>query len=381
MIPFHRYAAAGIFVAVASVLVICVTFSFSYRYSSPKIALQAWPWNGEARGVWAGQLILNGDFDSARRIARKALSQVPGDAGALRAFGMVQPDSETDGRALRLMTLASKASRRDLQTNLWFIEYYVAKGNIPEAIRYYDYSLKTSADAEQILFPVLVPAMANPVIAKAVASKLVSRPVWTTSFFQYAFSSGAADGEIVPIVINLAHDRVGLSDDLKRQYAQRLAERGNMEGLSRLARGLGHPLVEGSASLDNVGGLPPSDWRLLSSSGISVFPNPAGGISFVASQSGPFAERVFHLPPGTYVLQSKLKMDDGGDAAQISWAVACLPTGQKVDSAQRGDATKITVPKDCPFQKAGLLVDSANLSDGGEVAGNVSQLSLRKTAP
>lgn len=378
MIPFHRYAAAGIFVAVASVLVICVTFSFSYRYSSPQIALRVWPWNGEARSAWAGRLILNGDFDSARRIARKALSQVPGDAGALRAFGMVQPDSETDGRALRLMTLASKASRRDLQTNLWFIEYYVAKGNIPEAIRYYDYSLKTSADAEQILFPVLVPAMANPMIAKAVAGKLISRPVWMTSFLQYAFSSGAADGEIVPIVINLAHDHAGLSDDLKRQYAQRLAERGNMEGLSKLARGLGHPLVEGGESLDNVGGLPPSDWRLLSSSGLSVFPNPAGGISFVASESGPLAERVLHLPPGTYVLQSKPKTDGGGDAAQINWAVACLPTDKKVDSAKLGDATKITVPKDCSFQKVSLLIDSSKLSDGGEVAGNVSQLSLRK---
>ena len=146
VMPIQRYVVAALFCGLASMLVILITVSTTLRYRAPDIAIKVWPWNGEARGVLAGRMLLKGELLGAQQLAKQAVRQVPGDAISLRALGMLQPARETTGKALRIMQLATKASRRDLQTNLWFIEYYVSQGDITSAIRYYDYGLKSSAE-------------------------------------------------------------------------------------------------------------------------------------------------------------------------------------------------------------------------------------------
>lgn len=370
----QRHLAAALFVVLAAVLVILLTTSVTLRYRSPAIAIKAWPWNGEARGSLAGRMILNGDLGSARKLAAQAVSEVPGDAVSLRAIGMAQPDAEMKGRAFRIMRLATRASRRDLQTNLWFIEYYVSQGDVTSAIRYYDYSLKSSADAERLLFPILVPAMTSPAIATAVRNKLMARPVWTTSFLQYAFAAGHADDRLIPIVLAMAHDRIGLPIDLKRQYAQRLADRGNLAGLNRLASRLGWPMIEGSAGLDKAGDLPPVDWRLLSGSGLSIFADPNAGFSFVASQNGTLAERILHLASGTYVLRRDTHFEAGGEDTRLVWSMACLPGSDPIAVLPSGKRASFVVPDGCAYQKMSLSLENERLADGVEISGTVKNM-------
>jgi hypothetical protein len=278
------------------------------------------------------------------------------------------------------MRLAAEASRRDLQTNLWFIEYNVARGDIANAIRYYDFSLKSSADAETLLFPILVPAMSSPEISSAVRTKLLSRPVWTTSFLQYAFSSGAADGQLIKIVLDLSRDRTGLPLDLKRQYAQKLAERGNLAGLDDLARGLRHPLTTGTANLDRIGDLPPVDWRLLSGPGLSTFTNPAAGFSFVANQNGALAERVLHLDTGAYTLVMNAQFDEGGSETRLTWAAICMPSGSPLAIVQNGKRASMVVPAEgCSYQKLSMTLENERLADGAEISGSVRGIWIERS--
>lgn len=373
----QRNVAAAVFVALAAAFVALVTATVTLRYRSPATAIALWPWNGEARGALAGQMMLSGNVDAARSLASVAIRQVPGDAASLRVLGMTRPDAETKGRAFRIMQLATQASRRDLQTNLWLIEYYVAQGDVANTIRYYDYSLKSSAEAEQLLFPVLTSAMSNPDIAAAVKAKLKARPVWTTSFLQHAFAAGDSDKNLIPIVLDMAQDRIGLSADLKRQYAQRLAERGNVAGLDRLAKGLGRPLIEGTAALDKTGDLPPADWRLLPAAGMSVFADPTAGFSFVANQNGPLIERLFHLKPGTYALQLVPQFNEGGDNTRLTWSVTCLPESRPIGVMPDGSQTRLVIPPtDCAYQKLSLSLENDRLADGEEISGAIRNMRI-----
>jgi len=374
-----RIFAAALFCVLTSLLVVLVTTSITLRYRAPSTAIKIWPWNGEARGSLAGRLVLNGDFSTARRLAMQAVRQVPGDAISLRALGTAQPPSETADQALPIMRLATRASRRDLLTNLWFIEYFVSKGDVANTIRYYDYSLKSSADSEQLLFPILAPAMASADIAAAVRTKLATRPVWTTSFLQYAFASGAADNQLIGVVLSMSRDPIGLSLDLKQQYAQRLAERGNFAGLERLARGLGRPPIEGTAILGKIGDLPPVDWRLLSAPGLSTFADPKAGFSFVANQNGMLAERILHLTPGAYVLSMTTRFDDGGGDTQLSWSMTCLPESRPLALEAARDSATVSVPaKECQYQKLSLSLTNQRLIDGGEVSGTVTEAHITR---
>lgn len=375
----YRLPPAAAWLLLMAPLTVAATVSTALRFRAPEAAIAIWPWNGEARGALASRKLVAGDIDGARALARRALRENPGFAPALRVAGIAEEARGEPARGARVMDLALKASRRDLLTNLWFVERNVARGDVDGAIRFYDYSLKSSAEAEQLLFPILVPAMANPDIAIAVRKKLSTRPVWTTSFLQYAFSSGAADAQLIPIALALSRDTNGLSLDLKRQYAQRLGERGNFEGLARWSRGLGYRLVDGPGPLDAVGNLPPVDWRLQSGDGLSAYAEPGGGFGFIASTDNTtIAQRVIHLPVGSYAIDFRVDLGAAGTDSRMRWTLACTSDDRPVAVTMSGPVARFDIPAGCAYQKLSLVLESERLSDGAEIQGSVSRIRLQR---
>jgi len=373
-----RLVIAATFCVFFSGLVVAVTVSMALRNRAPETALALWPLNGEARGQLAGRALIAGDVPRSLRLAKGAVRQVPGDAISLRVLGMSEQVAGQTKRGEQIMRLATTASRRDLLTNIWFIEHYVALGNVKDAVRYYDYTLKTSAEAEQLLFPVLTSAMTSPEIASAVKDKLVLRPVWFKSFLQYAFSSGAADEQLVPLVLDLARDPQGISLDLQKQYVQRLAERGNLAGLSVLARGLGHPLVRGAASLGGMGNLAPVDWRLLSGPGLSTYPNDKSGLSFVTvNQNVAIADRLLNLAPGEYGIRQNVGFEADAAGVGVRWTVTCVSNNLALPVSVRSDISQFAVPRSgCEYQKLTLSIVSNDFSEDNELSGSVSDMRL-----
>jgi tetratricopeptide (TPR) repeat protein len=373
----RRLLLAVLFLAIAGALTVTVTASTALRFKAPQAALALWPWNGEAAGALAGRELVEGDNADAIRWGRRALRENPGSTAALRATGLAEEATGERAKGARLMDLAIRASRRDLLTNLWFIERNVARGDVDGAVRFYDFSLKSSAESEQLLFPILVPAMANPDIARAVERKLATRPVWTVSFLQYAFSSGAADEQLIPIALRLARDRTGLPDDLRHQYAQRLAERGNFTGLDRWARGLGREMIDQPGAIERMGPLPPVDWRLLAGEGVSTFAEANAGFSFIASaENAPLAERLLHLPAGRYAVRTTANLGSAANDARLRWTATCAQTGRPLAVVADGAVARFDVPAGCEFQKLVLALESERLSDGGEIQGEVRRIVL-----
>ncbi len=207
--------------------------------------------------------------------------------------------------------------------------------------------------------------------------KLELRPVWTTSFLQYAFSSGAADAQLIPIVLHLAQQGQGLSRDLQRQYAQRLAERGNIAGLELLARGLGHPLIDGPGRLDASGDLPPADWQLSNGPGASVSADAAGFSFAISGGSAPLANRFVRLSPGNYRLRVAANIAGTTADAQLRWAVTCVPGGSPIEVVTAGLEARFEIPAGrCAYQNLSLILESDRLADGGESVGSITRIQL-----
>lgn len=374
---WRRLTAAALFSLIFSGLVVAVTVSMALRQREPATALLFWPFNGEARASLAGKMVLSGD-PAAASVAKRAVQEAPGDAVSLRALGMSEEALGNRESAKKLMFLATKASRRDFLTNLWFIEFYAAVDDIDGAVRYYDYALRTSPEAERLLFPVLTPAMKNPQIAQSVAEKLAARPPWFRSFLQYAFSSGAIDTELVPIAIKLARDTHGLPLELQKQYVQRLAERANFVGLSTFSRGLGHPLINGPASLSQIGNLPPVDWHLRADASLSTYPNETGGFSFVSSDRNIIlASRILNLVPGTYSLTYDFDLSPIG-SSMIGLSLTCSDNNTNIFATIEGSAGIFSIPPDCHYQSLFLSLKGDEFTEEQELSGTIANIRLKR---
>lgn len=126
------------------------------------------------------------------RMARRALRQDPTAVAALATLGInaqIRGDTPT---ARQLFAQAQSLSRRDLRTQLWYIEDAVGRGNVPEVLRHYDIALRTSRVAPDLLFPILGTASADPAVRAALVRTLATRPVWANGFIDYM--AGAETG-------------------------------------------------------------------------------------------------------------------------------------------------------------------------------------------
>ena len=151
-------------------------------------ALALAPSNAQARAN-AAFALLQGDDHSrpvlqrARALATRALAREPVSVAALRTLGLVASLRKDEALARAYFTLVERLSRRDLGTQLWWIEYYVAHGNVAGALTYYDEALRTSNNSFNVLMPILAQAAGDPTIAENLAPFLSRRPSYFRPFF------------------------------------------------------------------------------------------------------------------------------------------------------------------------------------------------------
>ena len=118
------------------------------------------------------------DRERSDYLAKQALRQ---DATAVAAVATLGINAQIRGetsRARRIFAYSRLLSRRDLRTGLWSIEDAVGRGNIDQALRNYDITLKTSRAASDLLFPVLSGAIDNAAIRDGLVPILATRPLW-----------------------------------------------------------------------------------------------------------------------------------------------------------------------------------------------------------
>lgn len=323
-------------------------------------------------------------------LARRALLQDATAVDALSVLGLQAQLRSDEATSDRIFAYSVELSRRELQPQLWAIEYAVQRGDIEGALANYDSALRTSQRARDILFPALAGAVSEPLVRDPLLDLLVSDPVWGPTFLRYA-ASLAPDPESVVQLFRAGTARgLDIENDERAAVVQRLNARNLMDeawGFYTTFR----PGAERNRSRDpdfrlDTDRPAPFDWTVRSATGLSaaIIPRQDGGVlDFAAPPStrATVVRQVQLLPPGDYRIEGRSSGIDQPDRSRPYWTLECRGAGElgRVDLPNSTEADgrfsgRFAVPADCPVQTLSLVVRSSDNIAG--VSGQIEHVQL-----
>ena len=350
----------------------------------PTVVLRVVPHNAQAlaRRAEAEEQAtpINGSTDAAAMLAMRALRTDPTQVPALRTIGKIAVRHGDLARAQRLFRYTERLTRRDLLTELWYIETGVAAGDVAGALDHYDLALRTSSQAGTLLFPILARASAEPAIAGGLSKLLARQPPWAAGFYQTlvgtdvspdtiaAFLSrpdvDAPSGVIDGAIRNLAAvDRIDLSWRLYRKHsAPPLVRNGGFEHEDRAV---------------------PFEWQYAAGDVVAEREVSAGqgSVAFRADDgvTGEVMRQLLVLSPGRYTISAAQTLEHP-DRTHLAWNVSCA--GGRAPLARlpvSSAASPFAIPTDgCAAQWLSLRLEDAG---EGAVTGRIAKVRLTATRP
>ena len=366
------------------------TTSYVNRAVAPERAYRLAPWDGRVTAALA--LKLSGaeggavDLPQAQRLARKALQQDPTAIGAVIALGLVDERRGHSTAAARLFNYSDTLSRRDLPTQLWKIETAVSHGDVAGALRHYDIALRTSRVAPDLLFPVLVSAVADPAIRAGLVRTLRRKPVWGPLFIEYAAANGPAPHVTSLLFQDLRRSGVVIAPVAGTVLIDTLASRGAFEDAWTYYRTM-HPDSDRRHSRDprfsaELAMPTVFDWRIADDSGIngSIQRTDNGGLvdfSAPPGVGGAVVQQRQLLLPGSYRLSGRAAglAALGNDSPY--WVVTCQD-GSELGRTEVPGTGKFSgvfdVPAKCIAQTLTLMIRPSDASGG--TTGQIERLEV-----
>lgn len=320
-------------------------------------------------------------------LATRALSRDPTNVIAARTLGLVYARRGNQPVSDRLLHYADALSRRDLATQLWFIESSVQRNDIDEALRHYDRALRTSPRARDVLLPILVRAAADPAISDPLARLVAQRPPWWSHFLDQLVADGDSPGALAHMILAL---RLNPGDPAERDDLGRALGRLVDLGAYSTARALDARLGLGGSSapgkfvrnggFETNASFSPFDWRLTNQPDLAGVRRagedgaPGFVLALISSngQSGTAARQLVLMPPGHYRLTLRAGAVSGEPIARPNVRILCANEARGIladfripPAPRRGQAFAVTfdVPgSQCPaqwiFLQAGAGLDS-----------------------
>ena len=370
-------------------LSVAISIAGAARELRPDFALRIWPGDGQAQARLADRILLSRPTDPAaaaraRSLAEAAWSREPTSVRAARILATLSPNA--DAMETRF-AYARRLSRRDLLTNLWFIEAAVQRDDVPGALAQYDVALRTSSRAPQVLFPILTAALAQPHLQEPIASLLATGSAdWVPDFVDFALADGSQVGNLGRVIVRRPEILGRLQPARQARLIALLADRGQFDVGARLYRSLSGvaPASAGDLGLTVGGAWPPFDWLTASSGDHGISQTAEGLRAF--SQNGErasVARRLVRLPAGAYALRSTSTLVSAAGTGEAVWSVACargegaplaaLSLGD-LPSARQTRTASLRVPSGCDWQWLTLEVSSA--LDGPRFEIDVSSIAI-----
>lgn len=367
--------ALAVAVAALSWISIAQTIGYSLRLTDPARAHVLAPGDGRVTAQLAQrQAAPEGtpvDRVEADRLARLALRQDPTAVSAVSTLALNAQVRGDTAVARRLFVYAEHLSRRDLQTQLWGIEDAVGRGDVAGALRHYDIALRTSRDAAELLFPVLLTATSQPEVRAALARTLAAKPIWGAGFLAYAAGNSSDPRAIANLFLNL--ERVGfqVAEDDKATLISVLVDRA-MPGSAWAYYAANKPGADRRWSRDprftaRLAAPTIFDWRPVNDAGTSasIQQDDRGGrfdFAAPASVGGPLLQQLQIMPPGEYRLAGRSINVDESPETRPYWTLICsdgrelgrvdVPNSKEANGAFTG---RFTVPPNCPTQMLSLI--------------------------
>ena len=373
-------------------LSISVTAVNVFRDVQPETALAFWPGDGFALANLA-ESRLSSDLSApsrefARSQAARALAAEPTAASAARTLAAI---SASDAIARRRFGYARRLSRRDLGTNLYFIEDAVRRNDVPASLEQYDIALRTSqVVARQLLFPILDSALGDPQLTGPIGHLLARGGDWAPEFVD--FSAGQRTHAVAlarALVLNpAALSRV--ADESKIRLIGTLADQNAFGLADAIFRQAGHPTpphtIVRDGGFDHTGYWAPFDWALSGGGDYGGSINTQDGVLEVYSggtSGGTIARQLVRLPAGANRLTVVATIQSGGDATPATWTLSCAGAQPRTLAqlavngpigARRQSAAAFSAPSGCTWAWLSLAIGGVN--QGGRYLAQIDSVSI-----
>jgi hypothetical protein len=308
-------------------LTVAVTLAMIFARPQPHLALALWPFSAEARAQLAARQLspkmTRASAASADALATAALAREPVNVAATRTLSATRSILGRPAQGERLLAYADVLSRRDLLTQMALIEGAVARDDIPQALIHYDRALRVSARSEDLLFPILIKASADPDILRPLAEMVGSRPPWWQAFMD-RFLPGAPSAEAVRLIVSQTRLKPSNEGELGmlRAALARLVELNAPNEAAAIyryaARRPKTAVNDGRFEAQPL--LPPLDWAFVDEPDLRAHtePHPRGGralfLSAANGRAGDAARQYLALAPGRY----RLSVTAGDVVADLS---------------------------------------------------------------
>ena len=380
--------AVGLVLIVLLWLSVAVSFEGVFARRDPVVALRWAPWSAQAKIVQSTALATDTATDTAgsaatatgagtaadpatiakaRTLAQQALDRSPVQASAARAIGVAALSARDNATAGRAFTYAARLSRRDLPTELYWIESNVTRGDIRAALHHYDVAMSVSVKSRAMLGNILIAASAEPNVATELAKLLKTQPRWLPEFYQRLMGQGENPATLAHIANVMAFDGRDpgqapfVSMTLNRLVA--LGAYGEARTLYRRSVGGADETVR-NASFERANTLQPFDWIIASEptySGIIETRTgwPHGNVLTIAgTEANDVARQLLLLVPGQYRLSADTANVRQERETRPLLTINCVSDNRAVMSAPFAAAgakpaamqAMFTVPANCPAQ-------------------------------
>jgi len=280
----------------------------------------------------------------AVRLARSALVRDATAVPAITTVGIYNGLKDGAGGA-DWFAYSERLSRRDLRTQLYFIEKSVSNGDVAEALRHYDIALRTSDDsAPTILYPVLRGAIADFAVRREFAKVLARRPLWADAFISDLATKAPDFAVVADFFADVLRRGGQISASSSQALLNNLVAKGEVAVAWKYYLAI-HPggdkllIRNRNFSAAHVESSP-FDWQMVNLAGVSASLGAGDngqGLEYHLSPTigSPVASQVTLLPPGKYRFQSILTAASQSVGEGPYWELKCA-NGLSIGTMEMG---------------------------------------------
>jgi hypothetical protein len=350
----------------------------------PQIAARIAPWNAAASADAAASLAADPRSPRVRMLARRALDRDLTQVTAIELRSVDLAVSGKPGEARRLFELSDRLSRRSLPTRLWLIQDAVDRGDVAGALHDFDIALRTTTDAQPILFPILARASADPTLTIPLARTFDQPSEWRLMFFEWVLANDVDARPIASVVARMRDRRFVLANGVDQRLIERLVTARQFAAARSLNQAFRpNPVGVADPNFRDATAHFPFGWEFVSNGSMTA-ERAASGSSSVLSYSaepangGQVAAQLLGLRPGAYVLATRTAAN--GTGAAPYWSLSCDGAGGEIarlDQPMTANAraeTEFSIPLGCAAQWLTLAIRPA--PDSQTQVGAIASISV-----
>lgn len=326
--------------------IVANTADYNAAASDPKTALAWTPSEARALDELAYREVTkaDGNLDTARSLAERALRSEPIDARALLVLGLIAERQGDQTRADTLIRLSGTHTWRDTPTQVWLLKRDIQLGEFERSLAHVDALLRVNPEFLEQAIPVLSAFTIDKRTFDALASFLATAPPWRSGFLANLSVRLSDTGRLVQLYAALKDSQHPLDAMELGPYLDRLIRDGRLSEAykswqdtlpPKLRMGEVYPYNgDFSAPIDGL----PFNWLLRPVSGmdIQIVPSPGNGerralqLQFSGARLIPFTiGQLMLLPPGEYRMTGRVRAEDLRTPRGLGWHISCAEAPNK----------------------------------------------------